>query len=49
MRLYSGMSDDFIRDTTHNHIAERFREAFFAFFLPRVRAVTKIDVTEAAV
>src|SRR5207249_11647963 len=32
MRLYSGMSEDFIRDTTHNHVAERLREAFFAYF-----------------
>src|SRR3989454_2007622 len=32
MRLYSGMSEDFIRDTTHNHIAERLREAFFAYY-----------------
>ena len=32
MRLYSGMSEDFIRDTTHNHVAERLREAFFAYY-----------------
>jgi len=32
MRLYSGMSEDFIRDTTRNHIAERLREAFFAYY-----------------
>src|SRR5206468_9597029 len=32
MRLYSGMSEDFIRDTTRNHIADRLREAFFAYY-----------------
>jgi DUF2075 family protein len=32
MRLYSGMSEDFIRDTTRNQIAERLREAFFAYY-----------------
>jgi len=32
MRLYSGMSPDFIRDTTRNQIAERLREAFFAHY-----------------
>lgn len=32
MRLYSGMSQDFIRDTTHNRIAERLRDAFFAYY-----------------
>ena len=32
MRLYAGMSDDFIRDTIRNHIAERLREAFFAYY-----------------
>jgi uncharacterized protein len=32
MRLYSGMSEDFIRDTTHNRIAERLRDAFFAYY-----------------
>ena len=32
MRLYAGMSEDFIRDTTRNHIAERLREAFFAYY-----------------
>lgn len=32
MRLYSGMSQDFIRDTTRNRIAERLREAFFAYY-----------------
>jgi len=32
MRLYSGMSQDFIRDTTRNHIADRLREAFFAYY-----------------
>jgi len=32
MRLYSGMSEDFIRDTTRNRIAERLREAFFAYY-----------------
>jgi hypothetical protein len=26
------MSEDFIRDTTRNHIAERLREAFFAYY-----------------
>src|SRR6267378_4355529 len=32
MRLYSGMSPDFIRDTTRNQIADRLREAFFAYY-----------------
>ena len=32
MRLYSGMSPDFIRDATRNQIAERLREAFFNYF-----------------
>ena len=32
MRLYSGMSEDFIRDTTRNRIAERLREAFLAYY-----------------
>ena len=32
MRLYSGMSLDFIRDTTRNQIAEKLKEAFFAYY-----------------
>src|SRR5437867_10236758 len=32
MRLYAGMSEDFIRDTVRNHIAERLREAFFNYY-----------------
>jgi hypothetical protein len=32
MRLYAGMSEDFIRDTTRNRIAERLRDAFFAYY-----------------
>lgn len=32
MRLYSGMSADFIRDTVHNRIAEKLRDAFFRQF-----------------
>lgn len=32
MRLYSGMSEDFIRDTARNRIAERLRDAFFAYY-----------------
>src|SRR5882672_7488318 len=32
MRLYSGMSPDFIRETTRNQIADRLREAFFAYY-----------------
>ena len=32
MRLYSGMSPDFIRDTTRNQIADRLKEAFFAYY-----------------
>src|SRR3972149_1661225 len=32
MRLYSGLSTDFIRDATHNRIAERLREAFFHYY-----------------
>jgi len=29
MRLYSGLSTDFIRDNVHNRIAEKLKEAFF--------------------
>jgi hypothetical protein len=29
MRLYSGLSTDFIRDTVHNRIAEKLKDAFF--------------------
>jgi hypothetical protein len=32
MRLYSGMSEDFIRDTARNQIADRLREAFFTYY-----------------
>ena len=32
MRLYSGMSADFVRDTTHNQIADKLASAFFAYF-----------------
>lgn len=32
MRLYSGMSKDFIRDTTRNQIAERLKDAFFNYY-----------------
>jgi len=32
MRLYSGMSPDFIRDTTRNQIAEKLKRAFFAYY-----------------
>ena len=32
MRLYAGMSDHFIEDTTRNQIAEKLREAFFFEF-----------------
>jgi len=32
MRLYSGMSPDFIRETTRNQIAERLKQAFFSYF-----------------
>jgi DUF2075 family protein len=32
MRLYSGMSQDFIRETARNQIAERLRDAFFAYY-----------------
>jgi hypothetical protein len=32
MRLYSGMSVDFIRDTTRNQIASRLRDAFFRYY-----------------
>jgi len=28
MRLYSGMSTDFIRDNVHNRIAEKLKDAF---------------------
>src|SRR5216117_3212192 len=29
MRLYSGSSTDFIRDSVHNRIAEKLKDAFF--------------------
>jgi uncharacterized protein len=32
MRLYSGMSTDFVRDTTRNQIAEKLSQAFFAYY-----------------
>ena len=32
MRLYAGTSLDFVRDTTHNRIADRLKEAFQAHF-----------------
>src|SRR5438046_9303942 len=32
MRLYSGMSGDFIQETARNQIAERLRDAFFAYY-----------------
>ena len=32
MRLYSGMSQDFIHDTTRNQIADLLRQAFFAYY-----------------
>jgi DUF2075 family protein len=32
MRLYSGMSAEFVRDTTHNRIAERLSEAFVNYY-----------------
>ena len=32
MRLYSGMSQDFIREAARNQIAERLRDAFFAYY-----------------
>lgn len=32
MRLYSGLSPDFIRDTTRNQIADRLRDAFFHYY-----------------
>lgn len=32
MRLYSGLSPDFIRETTRNQIAERLKQAFFAYY-----------------
>jgi hypothetical protein len=32
MRLYAGMSEDFIRDTTRNQIATKLRDAFFAYY-----------------
>ena len=28
MRLYSGLSTDFIRDTVHNRIADKLKDAF---------------------
>ena len=32
MRLYSGMSDEFIGDTARNRIANRLSDAFFSYF-----------------
>jgi len=32
MRLYSGPSTHFIRDTVHNQIAEKLKSAFFAYY-----------------
>ncbi len=32
MRLYSGMSSDFIHEAARNQIAERLRDAFFAYY-----------------
>ena len=32
MRLYSGMSPDFVRDTTHNQISDKLAQAFFAYY-----------------
>jgi hypothetical protein len=32
MRLYSGMSNNFIHDTTRSQIAERLRDAFFTYY-----------------
>ncbi len=32
MRLYSGLSPDFIRDTVRNQIAEKLKSAFFSYY-----------------
>ena len=32
MQLYSGLSPDFIRDSVHNRIAEKLKDAFFRQF-----------------
>jgi uncharacterized protein len=32
MRLYAGMSNDFVRDTTHNQITDKLTQAFFAYY-----------------
>jgi hypothetical protein len=32
MRLYSGMSPDFVRDTTRNQVASKLESAFFQYF-----------------
>jgi hypothetical protein len=32
MRLYSGMSKDFIRDTVHNQITDKLSRAFFGYY-----------------
>ena len=32
MRLYSGMSEDFISDNVHNSIAEKLRDAYISYF-----------------
>jgi len=32
MRLYAGMSDQFIRDTVHNQIAGKLEDSFFRHY-----------------
>ena len=32
MRLYAGMSTEFVRETTHNRIADRLAGAFFGYY-----------------
>lgn len=32
MRLYAGMSPEFVSDTTHNRIAEKLTEAFVRYY-----------------
>jgi len=35
MRLYAGMSTEFVRDTTHNRIADKLTEAFVQYYRHR--------------
>jgi hypothetical protein len=34
MRLYASMSTEFVRDTTHNRIADKLTEALVRYYRP---------------